>query len=63
MNQTLGLALSASLASPEEDVLGVLLLLILAQEKSDFIDAMEGKSWQKPNLGSEVRRVDEKRCV
>lgn len=59
---TLGLALSASLASPEEDVLGRFVLPNFGARKSDFIDAMEGKSYKaKPWI--EVRESMKKVCL
>ncbi|GAA0218915.1 SbcC/MukB-like Walker B domain-containing protein [Marinomonas primoryensis] len=59
---TLGLALSASLASPEEDVLGRFVLPNFGAKKSDFIDAMEGKSYKaKPWI--EVRESMKKVCL
>ncbi|MBR7888438.1 chromosome segregation protein SMC [Marinomonas sp. A79] len=59
---TVGLALSASLASPEEDVLGRFVLSNVGVRKSDFIDAMEGKSYQaKPWI--EVRETMKKTCL
>ena len=59
---TVGLALSASLASPEEDVLGRFVLSNFGARKSDFIDAMEGKSYKaKPWI--EVRETMKKVCL
>lgn len=59
---TVGLALSASLASPEEDVLGRFVLSNFGARKSDFIDAMEGKSYKaKPWI--EVRETMKKICL
>ncbi|MGB0784345.1 MAG: ATP-binding protein, partial [Marinomonas sp.] len=59
---TVGLALSASLASPEEDVLGRFVLANFGARKSDFIDAMEGKSYKaKPWI--EVRESMKKVCL
>jgi energy-coupling factor transporter ATP-binding protein EcfA2/flagellar biosynthesis regulator FlbT len=59
---TMGLALSASLASPEEDVLGRFVLSNFGARKSDFIDAMEGKSYKaKPWI--EVRETMKKVCL
>jgi energy-coupling factor transporter ATP-binding protein EcfA2 len=59
---TLGLALSASLASPEEDVLGRFVLPNFGARKSDFIDAMEGKSYKaKPWI--EVRESMKRVCL
>ncbi|PJE56996.1 SbcC/MukB-like Walker B domain-containing protein [Marinomonas sp. BSi20584] len=59
---TVGLALSASLASPEEDVLGRFVLSNFGARKSDFIDAMEGKSFKaKPWI--EVRETMKKVCL
>ncbi|MBJ7538220.1 SbcC/MukB-like Walker B domain-containing protein [Marinomonas transparens] len=59
---TVGLALSASLASPEEDILGRFVLPNYGVRKSDFIDAMEGKSYQaKPWI--EVRETMKKICL
>ncbi|MDE8603202.1 SbcC/MukB-like Walker B domain-containing protein [Marinomonas sp. RSW2] len=59
---TLGLALSASLASPEEDVLGRFVLPNFGARKSDFIDAMDGKSYKaKPWI--EVRESMKKVCL
>ncbi|QUX95918.1 chromosome segregation protein SMC [Marinomonas sp. CT5] len=59
---TVGLALSASLASPDEDVLGRFVLSNYGVRKSDFIDAMEGKSYKaKPWI--EVREAMKKVCL
>ncbi|AEF54770.1 SbcC/MukB-like Walker B domain-containing protein [Marinomonas posidonica] len=59
---TVGLTLSASLASPEEDVLGRFVLPNFGARKSDFIDAMEGKSYKaKPWI--EVRESFKKICL
>lgn len=59
---TVGLALSASLASPEEDILGRFVLPNYGVRKADFIDALEGKSYQaKPWI--EVRESLKKLCL
>ncbi|MBJ7554020.1 SbcC/MukB-like Walker B domain-containing protein [Marinomonas spartinae] len=59
---TVGIALSASLASPEEDTLGRYVLPNLGVHKEDFIDAMEGKSYKaKPWI--EVRENMKKACL
>lgn len=59
---TVGLTLSASLASPEEDVLGRFVLPNFGARKLDFIDAMEGKSYKaKPWI--EVRESMKKVCL
>ena len=59
---TVGLALSASLAAPEEDVLGRFVLSNFGARKTDFIDAMEGKSYKaKPWI--EVRETMKKVCL
>lgn len=59
---TVGLALSASLASPEEDVLGRFVLSNFGVRKSDFIDSMEGNSYKaKPWI--EVRETIKKVCL
>ncbi|MEO9656341.1 SbcC/MukB-like Walker B domain-containing protein [Marinomonas sp.] len=59
---TVGLALSASLASPEEDILGRFVLPNYGARKTDFIDALEGKSYQaKPWI--EVRESLKKQCL
>ncbi|UTW01468.1 chromosome segregation protein SMC [Marinomonas rhizomae] len=59
---TVGLSLSASLASPEEDVLGRFVLSNFGARKSDFIDAMEGSSYKaKPWI--EVRETMKKVCL
>lgn len=59
---TVGLALSASLASPEEDVLGRFVLPNYGARKTDFIDSMEGKSYKaKPWI--EVRESLKKICL
>ncbi|QRV24091.1 SbcC/MukB-like Walker B domain-containing protein [Marinomonas foliarum] len=59
---TVGITLSASLASPEEDVLGRFVLSNFGARKSDFIDAMEGKSYKaKPWI--EVRENLKKVCL
>lgn len=59
---TVGLALSASLASPEEDILGRFVLPNYGVRKGDFIDALEGKSYQaKPWI--EVRESLKKLCL
>ncbi|MDP5055335.1 MAG: chromosome segregation protein SMC [Marinomonas hwangdonensis] len=59
---SVGLALSASLASPEEDVLGRFVLPNYGVKKADFIDAMEGKSYQaKPWI--DVRETMKKICL
>jgi len=59
---TVGIALSASLASPEEDTLGRYVLPNFGVYKEDFIDAMEGKSYKaKPWI--EVRENMKKACL
>ncbi|GAB3475978.1 SbcC/MukB-like Walker B domain-containing protein [Marinomonas epiphytica] len=59
---TVGLCLSASLASPEEDILGRFVLPDYGVVKNDFIDALEGKSYQaKPWL--EVRESLKRLCL
>ncbi|MCB5160315.1 SbcC/MukB-like Walker B domain-containing protein [Marinomonas algarum] len=59
---TVGLALSASLASPEEDVLGRFVLSNVGVRKTDFIDQMDGKSYQaKPWI--DVREAMKKNCL
>jgi uncharacterized protein YPO0396 len=58
---TVGLCLSASLASPEEDILGRFVLPNYGVRRDDFIDAMEGKSYKaKPWI--EVREAMKKIC-
>ncbi|MBD5772045.1 SbcC/MukB-like Walker B domain-containing protein [Marinomonas colpomeniae] len=59
---TIGLALSASLSTPEEDVLGRFVLPNYGVRKTDFIDALEGKSYKaKPWI--EVRETIKKICL
>ncbi|MGO3344112.1 MAG: SbcC/MukB-like Walker B domain-containing protein [Marinomonas sp.] len=59
---TVGLSLSASLASPEEDILGRFVLSNYGARRTDFIDAMEGKSYKaKPWI--EVREAMKKICL
>ncbi|MCV2402783.1 chromosome segregation protein SMC [Marinomonas sp. C2222] len=59
---TVGLALSASLASPEEQVLGRFVLPNYGARKTDYIDQMSGKSYQaKPWV--EVRETMKKACL
>ncbi|MDB4837062.1 chromosome segregation protein SMC [Marinomonas sp.] len=59
---TVGLALSASLASPEEQVLGRFVLHNYGAKKTDYIDQMDGKSYQaKPWI--EVRETMKKACL
>ncbi|SBS37957.1 Chromosome partition protein Smc [Marinomonas spartinae] len=59
---TVGISLSASLASPEEDTLGRYVLPNFGVHKEDFIDAMEGKSYKaKPWI--EVRENMKKACL
>ncbi|REG85696.1 SbcC/MukB-like Walker B domain-containing protein [Marinomonas pollencensis] len=58
---TVGLCLSASLASPEEDILGRFVLPNYGVRREDFIEAMEGKSYKaKPWI--EVREAMKKIC-
>ena len=58
---TVGLCLSASLASPEEDILGRFVLPNYGVRRDDFIEAMEGKSYKaKPWI--EVREAMKKIC-
>ena len=59
---SVGLALSASLASPEEDILGRFVLPNYGARKTDFIDVVEGKSYKaKPWI--EVRESIKKICL
>jgi uncharacterized protein YPO0396 len=59
---SVGLALSASLASPDEDILGRFVLPNYGARKTDFIDVMEGKSYKaKPWI--EVRESIKKICL
>ena len=59
---TIGLSLSASLASPEEDVLGRFVLSNYGVVKSDFIEELEGRSFKaKPWL--DVREAMKKVCL
>ena len=59
---TVGICLSASLASPEEDILGRFVLPNYGVGKKDFIDALEGRSFKaKPWL--EVREKLKKSCI
>ncbi|MEL0636820.1 SbcC/MukB-like Walker B domain-containing protein [Marinomonas sp. TI.3.20] len=58
---SVGLSLSASLASPEEDILGRFVLPNYGIRREDFIDAMERKSYKaKPWI--EVRETMKKIC-
>ena len=59
---TVGLALSASLASPEEDILGRFVLPNYGVRKTDFIDELGGKSYQA-KAWIEVREALKKRCL
>lgn len=59
---TVGLCLSASLAAPEEDILGRYVLSNYGARREDFIDAMDGKSYKaKPWI--EVRENMKKSCL
>ncbi|MFT2112590.1 SbcC/MukB-like Walker B domain-containing protein [Marinomonas sp. 2405UD68-3] len=59
---TVGLCLSASLASPEEDILGRFVLSNYGARKSEFIDALEGVSF-KAKTWLEVRESLKKSCI
>ncbi len=59
---TVGLCLSASLASPEEDILGRFVLANYGARKSDFIDALDDVSF-KAKTWLEVRESLKKSCI
>ncbi|TDO96767.1 SbcC/MukB-like Walker B domain-containing protein [Marinomonas balearica] len=59
---TIGLSLSASLASPEEDILGRFILPNYGIRREDFVELMGAKSYKaKPWL--EVREAMKKSCL
>ena len=59
---TIGLSLSASLSSPEEDVLGRFVLSNYGVVKGDFIEELEGRSFKaKPWI--DVREAMKKVCL